>query len=144
MTHGGLWSRNGEPFATVLYTLDLDAPAIDLVYGWRNDVGAQERVTESIDLESLPMPNGGARWWARCPMCSQRVAVIYLPPGAKCFACRACYNLTYRSAQKHDPRTSLLRKPGMMEAWMSSPSFRRRLFAGGVALDMAGLTQRRG
>jgi hypothetical protein len=53
---------------------------------------------------------GGTRFWFRCPIpqngkeCGRRVRKLFLPPGAQTFGCRVCYNLTYKSAQEHDPR----------------------------------------
>jgi hypothetical protein len=53
---------------------------------------------------------GGLRFWFCCPVrkngkeCGRRVRKLFLPPGAQTLGCRSCYNLTYRSAQTHDPR----------------------------------------
>ena len=35
----------------------------------------------------------------RCGGCSRRAAKLHLPPGARYFACRRCYDLTYTSCQ---------------------------------------------
>jgi len=60
-------------------------------------------------------PNfGGQRWWFVCPLvkggrdCSRRVGKLYLPPGGRHYGWRQCYELTYESAQEHDPRVSRL------------------------------------
>jgi len=51
---------------------------------------------------------GGVRRWFVCPgfqggiPCKRRVGRLYLPPKARVFACRSCYNLTYRSRQQHN------------------------------------------
>ncbi len=51
---------------------------------------------------------GGQRWWFLCPIprgnvaCRARVKKLYLPPGATALGCRKCWNLTYRSAKRHD------------------------------------------
>ncbi len=53
---------------------------------------------------------GGVRYWYICPLvvegrvCSRRCRILYLPPGAKYFGCRECYQLTYESRQKHRDR----------------------------------------
>src|SRR5262252_4703967 len=57
---------------------------------------------------------GGLRYWFVCPLnvdgvpCRRRARVLYLPPGRPSFGCRACYNLTYDSAQRHDNRVNTL------------------------------------
>ena len=58
---------------------------------------------------------GGRRWWWLCPLnhrargaCNRRVGKLYLPSGASYFGCRHCYELSYTSAQEHDPRVSRL------------------------------------
>lgn len=43
-------------------------------------------------------------------VCHRRVRKLFLPPGAKYFGCRACYDLTYESAQSHDARVGKLMK----------------------------------
>lgn len=43
---------------------------------------------------------GGVRYWWGCPRCGNRCKKLYLPPGARQFACRGCHNLTYASAQE--------------------------------------------
>ncbi len=66
---------------------------------------------------------GGARYWFRCPVrrdgspCGKRVGRLYLPPEMQTFGCRRCYNLTYKSAQTHDPRPyKLARNVNAMDA----------------------------
>ena len=38
----------------------------------------------------------------------RRCGKLYLPPGGRHYGCRVCYELTYESAQEHDPRVSRL------------------------------------
>jgi hypothetical protein len=43
------------------------------------------------------------RWWFRCPRqgCDRRCECLHLPPPFRGgFACRRCWNLTYRSTQE--------------------------------------------
>ncbi|MBN1181820.1 MAG: hypothetical protein JXB49_05995 [Bacteroidales bacterium] len=47
---------------------------------------------------------GGVRYWFVCPECKRRAGTLYRPPGASCFKCRHCHNLTYSSSQVHDSR----------------------------------------
>jgi hypothetical protein len=57
---------------------------------------------------------GGRRWWFVCPLikggraCYRRCGKLYLPPGGRHYGCRQCYELSYESAQEHDPRVSRL------------------------------------
>ena len=54
---------------------------------------------QRVSLTASPLPFGGFRWWFCCPICSSRVAKLYLPR-AGYFACRRCHNLTYRSCNQ--------------------------------------------
>ena len=84
------------------------SPILRVVY----DIGLWGKVLETVDcaikLESTACFFGGQRWWFYCPSvkdgqaCEQRVAKLYLPPGASYFACRTCHSLSYESRQdKH-------------------------------------------
>jgi hypothetical protein len=82
----------------------------------------------AVGLEALPLAFGGVRWWGRCPLvldgrsCGRRVLRLYLSPGARCFGCRLCYRLTYRSAQEHDKRVDALRRnPEALAALVNDP-----------------------
>jgi hypothetical protein len=77
---------------------------------------------------------GGTRFWFRCPVmregipCCRRVGCLYLPPETQIFGCRSCHNLTYKSAQEHDPRTYRLAQDlGAMDAALRSGDRRRGL-----------------
>ena len=76
----------------------------------------QERVDYLVRLQTTRPYFGGQRWWFTCPLfvngfkCDRRVRKLYLPPSARYFGCRHCYNLTYRSAQEHDKRVDFFRK----------------------------------
>jgi hypothetical protein len=62
-------------------------------------------VEQQIPLTTTRPYLGGKRFWFLCG-CGRRVGRLYLPPGQGVFRCRHCYNLTYWSARKHDPRQS--------------------------------------
>lgn len=47
----------------------------------------------------------GYRHWLVCPLCRKKYAKLWNPPGATKFACRKCYNLTYRSQKEHNGST---------------------------------------
>jgi hypothetical protein len=98
---------------------------------------AAVRVPECIIRLTPTRPNlGGLRFWFRCPIrrngkeCGRRVRKLYLPPGAKIFGCRCCYNLTYRSAQTHDPRPyKLAMSLDAIDAALNSGDVRQGLLA---------------
>src|SRR6267378_1754068 len=102
----------GERILSVGYWLELkaeDQRVVHLVQKVKAD-GTETRFHEPILLTST-IPNfGGVRWWFICPLiedgvaCKRRVKKLFLPPGETYFGCRACYNLTYESAQAHDAR----------------------------------------
>ena len=48
-------------------------------------VGAVE---QSIDLVAAPRHFGGLQWHFVCPMTGRRASVLWMPPGASCFASR--------------------------------------------------------
>lgn len=52
-----------------------------------------------VEMNTTSLPWDSVRYWFTCPSCSRRVAHLYLPNGRMMFACRHCYNLTYRSSQ---------------------------------------------
>lgn len=59
--------------------------------------------------------------------------MLYLPPGWQEFKCRQCCNLTYCSAQQHQPRKYLLaQNVDDIETALHDPGFERRLFALGA------------
>lgn len=88
----------------------------------------------TIPLTTTPCHFGGKRFWFRCPFvsdgksCGRRVGRLYLPPGARVFGCRHCHNLTYQSAQTHDPRPyKLAQNAGAMTAALHSGNLRQVL-----------------
>ena len=74
-------------------------------------IGSIEEVFfQEISLQATTPHFGGTRWWFSCPLlkkgveCAKRVGKLYLPPGAKSFGCRHCYDLSYRKRQEHNKR----------------------------------------
>ena len=63
-----------------------------------------------LELNTTLLPWDKIRYWFTCPNCSRRVAHLYLPNGMEIFACRHCYNLTYRSSQTNSRWRRLLRE----------------------------------
>lgn len=76
--------------------------------------GTETTLIEPILLVGTRPNFGGVRWWFVCPLvkdgvtCNRRVKKLFLPQGGQYFGCRACHDLTYESAQSHDPRVGKL------------------------------------
>jgi hypothetical protein len=83
-----------------------------------------EALDYRIRLTTTAMPWGGVHWWLTCPLmthnrpCQRRCWKLYLPPGARYFGCRSCYNLTYASSQEAHRYDEIY---GMMAARMGVP-----------------------
>jgi len=104
-TSGSLgWTDNytGEKVSSIGYELNtLDAaPWIRLHYTENRWSG--EKLDYRVHLTTTPLPWGEVRWSFLCPArsCGRTCRKLYLPPGCRYFACRLCYDLTYRSAQQ--------------------------------------------
>jgi len=62
----------------------------------RGEVNGKQ-VIDRVPLTVTWPHYGGLRWWASCPSCSRRVALLYLVPGGRHFRCRQCQDLGYES-----------------------------------------------
>jgi hypothetical protein len=66
--------------------------------------------TQEIFVENTRPGIRGSRWYFRCRtlnnsvFCNKRADTLYLPPGAKQYACRTCHGLTYRRPKAADDR----------------------------------------
>ncbi len=88
-------TRTGEQTASIRYEAAMasaEASWVHLRYAV-DDVPQDYRVR----LEVTSCHYGGCRWWWICPVSGRRVGKLCLPPGAKMFASRKAYRLTYRS-----------------------------------------------
>lgn len=72
----------------------------------RGDV--RESVTTTVRFQTTT--GRGVRYWLSCPDCDRRAGALYLPPGARTFACRTCHDLTYRSCQESRQFDGLFRR----------------------------------
>lgn len=112
------WTNSfGKLILSVRYRLENtgERPVLHLLS--RTDAkGRKQPMWESIVLTSTRPHFGGLRWWFVCPLvdkdvaCERRVGKLYLPRGAYYFGCRACFDLTYESAQTNDDRVNRLMK----------------------------------
>ena len=111
--HSLSWTRSGgEPAGSIGLRTEQDM--ITLIYSSKRYGRDPEQVNQNISLTWTPAHFGGRRPWFICGNCGGRVAILY--GAGKYFACRQCYDLTYRSCQESDKRVSeLLRNPAYLE-----------------------------
>ena len=88
-TRGSIsWTNNytGEEIASGTITADMTRPGIDGSRGWiRIQIG---QLDQRIHLVARPRHFGGRQWFFICPYLDQRCTVLWMPPGARDFACR--------------------------------------------------------
>jgi hypothetical protein len=56
--------------------------------GWFRIKIAEIDLDQRINLVSCPRHFGGRQWYFSCPFMNLRVSVLWMPPGARYFACR--------------------------------------------------------
>ncbi|MFH2035897.1 MAG: hypothetical protein ABIJ45_05785 [Candidatus Zixiibacteriota bacterium] len=89
--------------------LDIHPPRnIRLYYTVTKNSGEKTDYDYITHYESTRCNYGGKRYWFLCPNCGRKCRILYLPPKSNYFACRKCYNLTYRSQQEGKWRWSIL------------------------------------
>jgi len=118
--HRGRWefryrAKDEEPPAEVGFAVrtGTDSGILRLRYAIVKRTGGEEKARERVELivklVTSGLPSAGRRWWFICPARrvdradhgSRRVEKLYLPwAGARLFACRRCYDLTYESCRK--------------------------------------------
>jgi hypothetical protein len=130
----GAWQWRNEPedeqpCASVGFEVrtDVDSGELKLRYALPilqagPNAKAVEAVIIPIRLVTSNLPTNGHRWWFICPAqrsdrpqpCRQRVGVLYLPAGggARLFACRDCYDLTYKSCRESRSYQSMFNSLG--------------------------------
>jgi hypothetical protein len=71
---------------------------IKLEYNITNNSGEEEEFSYTVSVEWTECNFGGQRPWFRCPSngCNERVEKLYKPLQEGFFACRHCYDITYR------------------------------------------------
>jgi hypothetical protein len=102
------WTSRGRPCGSLVYETVKAGPyglGVRLLYRFTDGPGDPESLDYTVELTRTPCHYGGHRWWFVCGAsrggvyCGRRCAKLYRPPGAKYFACRECYDLTYASCQ---------------------------------------------
>jgi hypothetical protein len=79
--------------------------------------GRQEPHRYGVPLLKTRPHFGGVRYWFGSPQCARRVGALYLPAGARRFACRHCLSLVYRSQQAHDKFLDPYRRMDPVTRW---------------------------
>lgn len=102
------WKRGDNVTGSIGIQVDVHGEqdqtgSVGFFYTFTNN--ANEEATQldyRVMLVTTSCNYGKYRWWFVCPLlgCQKRVAKLYLPPGAKYFGCRTCYNLTYESCRE--------------------------------------------
>jgi hypothetical protein len=69
-------------------TAKLEAKISSTEGGWFRIRIAEIDLDQRITLMSCPRHFGGRQWYFMCPYMNRRVSVLWMPPGARYFACR--------------------------------------------------------
>jgi hypothetical protein len=59
-------------------------------------------LAQTIDLVAEPRHFGGSQWYFVCPILRQRASVLWLPPGASCFASRRALGSQFAYASQFE------------------------------------------
>jgi len=102
------WSRGERPTGSAGGWVAQDLSSITMVYQASARGGAWETIRQVVPLTWTACNYGGQRPWLLCPVCTRRVAVLYLAYRLR-FACRHCCRLCYQT-QKQDRTDRLLTK----------------------------------
>ncbi|MDZ4775155.1 MAG: hypothetical protein SGJ23_00035 [Alphaproteobacteria bacterium] len=78
-------------------------------------------VRQTVRLVASTPRFGGVRWWFVCPVTGRRVRALYLPPGARMFASRHAYTLTYQSRRESGRDRAIVRLLTRHGLWHGAP-----------------------
>lgn len=91
------WILKGEIIACMFFSVDFRDPEHPRL--WAHYEDNESNLTMWVDLETTRCNRyGGERLWFLCPECGRRCFKLYLAPTKRCFACRNCRKLGYRSS----------------------------------------------
>jgi hypothetical protein len=123
--HSCEWSCRGTTAQTMFFRVDeIEGEIRQIWVVYRNPIvraGQDPVLGYAIGIASRPCRYGGKRYRFLCPLvrngiaCGRRAERLFLPPGGQYFGCRACHDLTYRSAQQHDQRIDMLSKADALD-----------------------------
>ncbi|MDR6537287.1 hypothetical protein [Variovorax soli] len=91
------WRRGSEVTGTISIRVD-NRDRLSLLYSIGGDQNRRE-ASQFVRIEPTSCGFGGSRTWFACPVCSRRIAVLYMRSGR--FACRTCQRVAY-SSQSED------------------------------------------
>lgn len=101
------WSRRNKSFATLSVAMGIKElvlrPLETESLNFRGD-------SYGIELDWTDCALGGKRIWFRCPLCRNRVAILYWGQG---FGCRKCFKLAYAS-EREDEFNKAARRAGWL------------------------------
>jgi hypothetical protein len=129
-SYGWLWSRDGEPFASIGIRTFHDA--IELNYTRTPHEREPYDVLCRVELTRTPCNYGGHRTWFLCPDCGRTCAVLFGVSRRGNFACRVCQRLAYASESER-PTDRCWRQQRKIEAKLTEEGdrpkgMRRRTF----------------
>jgi hypothetical protein len=78
------WNDNYTGEQTASATLLVER----ITEGWASCEIRRQDIVQRVSLEALPRHFGGVQWYFICPVMKRRAAVLWMPPGARTFACR--------------------------------------------------------
>lgn len=89
------WSRRDKPYATLSIAVGIKElvlrPLETESMSFRGD-------SYGIELDWTGCTLGGKRIWFLCPLCQNRVAILYW---GQCVGCRKCFDLAYASEREN-------------------------------------------
>ena len=123
-TFGWQWTSN----KLASLNLTVCADGVTLTYRLQEPDGNWKSLEYLVRLTQTACNFGGLRIWWLCPHCGRRVAVLY---GGSRYACRQCYDLTYKSTRttpdlKHFAKANKVRQRLGWGGGVASPMGNRK------------------
>lgn len=120
------WQWTGNRLASL--DLRVSTDSVTLTYRHQETDGNWKSMEYPIRLTRTACNFGGLRTWWLCPHCGRRVAVLY---GGRKYACRHCYDLTYKSTRttpdfKHFAKANKVRERLGWGGGVASPMGNRK------------------
>ena len=117
---GTCWMKGEKETGSLGYRVlgDERPETLRVFYTINKRSGNSDDLDYRINLVTTPLYWGSVRYWFECPLdgCGRRVGCLYLPPGGRYFACRHCYDLSYRSQSEwHRDKAMFERLAGKMQ-----------------------------
>ena len=107
------WSCRGQHVGSVGYTVCNDSLRFDYTVTPYDAPDKPIKFDYHVYIERCPRHFGGCQNYFLCPQCTRRCAVIYMPDGARKFACRHCHDLNYNCQQQTKTSATMAALLGM-------------------------------